>query len=171
MAEKTQLTIKGLDSVKRNIQRFGDFAINAIGKVLYVEGETVMSKSKRLVPVNYGILRSSGRVEPPVYGSKSVSVNLGYGGAASGYALYIHEGIGPAVGKPQFMPPVAPFAAWAKRKLGDESLGFVIARSVGSKGLKPRKYLERPFLERSKNFTRDFSGKVDKELRVFNAAR
>ena len=62
---------------------------------------------------------------------------------------YLHEGTGPAVGRPAFMPPVAPFAEWARRVLGDESLGFVIARAVGRKGLRPRKFLEIPFKARA----------------------
>lgn len=165
------LTLKGIDSVNRNIAKFGEHAIRSIGKVLYREAEAVMSRSKRLVPVNLGPLRASGRVFPPDYGRDTVTVMLGYGGAAAGYALYLHEGIGPAVGRPAFMPPVAPFTEWAKRKLGDESLGFVIARAVGQKGLKPRKFLERPFLERAKTFTRDFGPLVDKDLRTFHATR
>lgn len=165
------LQLKGIEAVNRNIKALGEFAIKAVGKVLYTEAETVMSKSKRLVPVNLGVLRASGRVDPPLYDHTSVLVRLGFGGAASAYALYIHEGIGPAVGKPAFMPPVAPFAQWAKRKLGDESLGFVIARAVGQKGLTPRKYLERPLLERARTFTSNFAPKVDRELRNFHARK
>ena len=62
---------------------------------------------------------------------------------------YLHEGTGPAVGQMPFMPPVAPFKEWAKRVLGDESLGFVIARAVGARGLAPRKFLEKPFKARA----------------------
>lgn len=67
---------------------------------------------------------------------------------------YLHEGTGPAVGRPPFFPPVKPIAEWAGRVLGDASLGFVIARSIGQKGLKPRKYLEKPFRRRVRGMGR-----------------
>lgn len=124
-------------------------ALEAVGAAMYQEAEGIMTDSKRLVPVDMGTLRNSGFVNPPDVKASEIEVTLGYGGAGSEYAIYQHEGIGPAVGRPAFMPPVAPFAEWARRVLGDESLGFVIARSVGRKGLRPRKFLEIPFKARA----------------------
>lgn len=124
-------------------------AMAEAGKALYLEGEAVMAESKRLVPVDEGTLRNSGLVEPPKIDGTVVEVTLGYGGAGAEYALFLHEGTGPAVGRPPFMPPVAPFKEWAKRVLGNEKLGFVIARAVGRRGLAPRKFLETPLKARA----------------------
>lgn len=131
---------------------------------LRLEAEGVMRASKREVPVDLGILRSSGFVKRPKVRGRGVSVTMGYGGAAKDYAVFIHEGTGPAVGRPAFMPPVAPFKEWAKRVLGDESLGFVIARSVGQKGLKPRKFLEKPLRAKSRGMGRRIARRVKREL-------
>ena len=138
----------------------GDGAVNALARALYQEAELIMADSKKIVDVDEGTLRNSGFVKDPKIARRGgmtsggldnarIEVEMGYGGAASGYAVYLHEGTGPNVGQPAFMPPVAPFKEWAKRVLGDESLGFVIARAVGARGLGPRKFLERPFKARA----------------------
>ena len=62
------------------------------------------------------------------------------------------------------MPPVAPFKEWAKRVLGDESLGFVIARSVGRKGLAPRKFLEIPLKARAANMASRMAARIRRSL-------
>ncbi len=54
------------------------------------EAERVMTISKRLVPVRHGILRASGHVT--VLEQRGLIIGrLGYGGAASRYALPVHE--------------------------------------------------------------------------------
>jgi len=35
------------------------------------------------------------------------------------------------------MPPVAVIAAWCGRKLGDSTLGFIVARAIGRRGIPP----------------------------------
>lgn len=156
--------IEGGKELAKSFARAQDRALAELVRALQVEAEGVMRDSKREVPVDMGILRSSGFVNRPKVRGQGVSITMGYGGAAKDYAVYIHEGIGPAVGRPAFMPPVAPFREWAKRVLGDESLGFVIARSVGQKGLKPRKYLERPLRKRSRGMGRRIARRVRKGL-------
>ena len=41
------------------------------------------------------------------------------------------------------MPPIAPIERWARRVIGVRGLGFVIARSIAEKGIKPRRFLWR----------------------------
>jgi hypothetical protein len=90
-----------------------------------------------------GALRASHFVRPPKITPFGASVEFGYGGVAGGYALYVHEGVGPAVGQPPFFPPSEAFEDWARLK-GIDVPAFVIARSVGQKGIKPTKFLEGP---------------------------
>ena len=151
----TGIELKGTPELARALAGVKANAHLAIGAALYQEAEAIMADSKRLVPVDQGILRNSGFVNPPetyvnetTSGGSGIMVEMGYGGAAP-YGLWLHEGTGPAVGRPAFFPPVAPFREWAKRVLGDESLGFVIARAVGRRGLTPRKFLETPFKARA----------------------
>lgn len=144
------LQIEGGEKLKAAL---GDVRIRwvpeALAAALFQEAEAVMAESKREVPVDMGTLRNSGFVDEPTIMHGEVEVTMGYGGSASAYALWVHEGIGPAVGRPAFMPPVAPFTEWARRVLGKPELGFVIARAVGRRGLRPRKFLENPLMRRS----------------------
>lgn len=44
--------------------------------------------------------------------------------------------------KPGKMPPVGAIKRWARIKLGDEGLGYPIARSIARKGTKPHPFFE-----------------------------
>lgn len=59
----------------------------AFHRQAYAECEMIMAKSKRLVPVDTGTLRASGRVVAEPSGGASCE----YGGAAGSYAIYVHE--------------------------------------------------------------------------------
>ena len=65
------------------------------GRSLYRFGQAIMTESKRSwVPVDSGVLRGSGHVTLPRFsgrGRGGVEVTLGFGGAASAYALATHE--------------------------------------------------------------------------------
>jgi len=50
-----------------------------------------MAESKHQVPVDTGVLRSTGHVQLPKEEAGRVSVTLGYGGPAAPYALRQHE--------------------------------------------------------------------------------
>ena len=82
---------------------------------------------------------------PPVFtgtfrGSVAKSVNLGPGneiratvGSPVEYGPVIEKGR-----RPGRFPPLAPLRVWAKAKLGDERLAFVVARKIARKGTAPR---------------------------------
>ncbi len=144
MADGLRVEFKGIKELKKAFDQARQRAEASLAVAIFLEAEGVMRASKREVPVDQGILRSSGFVKKPTNRLGKIQVVFGYGGAAKAYALFLHEGTGPAVGRSSFMPPVDVFKDWARRVLGDESLGFVVARAVGQRGLKPRKFLEAP---------------------------
>lgn len=76
--------IKFFDKIKGNI-------VSEVKAALYQEALEIMAASKELVPVDTGVLRSSGHVEKPQDDGRGVTVTLGYGGAAQEYALIVHE--------------------------------------------------------------------------------
>lgn len=84
-----RVTITGAEALQTALQKAGGGAQKAVGAGLYQEAETIMAKSKRIVPVLRGALKASGTVFPPVLGQ--LSVTMGYGGAAVPYAVYVHE--------------------------------------------------------------------------------
>lgn len=55
------------------------------------EGEKAMTEAKQETPVDTGVLRASGIVDGPHNDGGSVWLELGFGGAASSYALIVHE--------------------------------------------------------------------------------
>lgn len=63
----------------------------AAARALYEEGQVIFNKSQELVPVETGALAGSGRVTLPSVNASSVEVEIGYGGAAAPYAIYVHE--------------------------------------------------------------------------------
>lgn len=62
-----------------------------IQRAVFAEANVVLNESKRIVPVRFGDLRRSGRVETPVTSGTRTTVEVTYGGAAAPYALYVHE--------------------------------------------------------------------------------
>lgn len=86
------MKITGLDRLAARFDVLPEQALEALGQALYVEGETIMTRSKQVfVPVDLGVLRASGHVKQPVVRDTAATVMLGYGGAASAYALIQHE--------------------------------------------------------------------------------
>lgn len=158
---KLKIDIDGIERMTSAMNALGTKGPLAMGAALWKEGERIMAKSKELVPVDMGTLRASGHVTLPTITPTGASVTLGYGGAASDYAVYVHEGTGPAVGRPAFMPPVSIIQEWAQRHGIDPSLGFVIARAIGQRGLEPKKFLEKPLLEAAT----DMADRIAVELR------
>lgn len=75
-----------------------------IAAVLYQKCEEVMTDSNtNYVPKDDGILAASGFVRKPVIEKGSISVTLGYGGAAKAYAAVQHENLDfhhPALNRP-----------------------------------------------------------------------
>lgn len=78
-------------------------------------------------------------------------VGLLTGGIIGGWVLvgakyggYVEFGTRP------HMPPVEPLKQWAKRKLGDEKLGYPVALKIKKEGTKPQPYLY-PAMEQNRD--------------------
>lgn len=140
--------IRGTAALQKALVAAGQRANQAAASALYIEAEKVMAASKQEAPVGVdGVLRASGFVNPPEVKGNGLRVTLGYGGAAKNYALTVHEGRGPG----KKMPPPKALEPWVRKKLGVpakevEGVAFVVARSIGIKGTKPTKFLEKPLL-------------------------
>lgn len=162
-----QVDILGTKQMAARLQQLGKTAAEAIGAALYREAEAIMAKSLAIVPVDLGPLRASGHVQAPVILPNGATVTIGYGGPAAPYAIYIHEGTGPAVGRKPFFPSKAFAEAmeeWGQRHGFPEGSGWAIAISIGKKGLQPRKYLERPLLEAAPGMGHRIAEAMEKEL-------
>jgi hypothetical protein len=84
--------LQGADRLARLLGRIENTAQEgALDQAMYNAGTTVLNESKKIVPVDTGALKNSGRVEPVKRTKDSIEVEITYGGAAAGYALYVHE--------------------------------------------------------------------------------
>lgn len=87
-----QLIIQGDKEMVQKLKAFAKEFPDKIGKSIYKRAEKVMTVSKReYVPVDLGILRGTGHVDPPEISGGNVSVQLSYGGPAAPYATEQHE--------------------------------------------------------------------------------
>jgi hypothetical protein len=86
----SRVTLRGLDRLLAQYQR-GMRAAPHLAQAVFAEATVVLNESKKLVPVDTGALRASGMVEAPKISAAETSVTVSYGGAAAGYALYVHE--------------------------------------------------------------------------------
>jgi hypothetical protein len=92
MPEKIiSVEVTGLDKLIENLQQYGQKALQAIGAEMFIEAEATMTESKQEVPVDTGALRASGTVLLPVITAQDVVVEMGYGGPAVNYAVFVHE--------------------------------------------------------------------------------
>lgn len=120
-----RIELEGVDQLLRTLRRLPDRAGIATAGALYAEANQIMRASQQVVPRDTGVLAGSGTVGfPDVRGSR-ITVQLGYGGAASAYALYIHEGQEswnwnvPGTGPKYLERPVLQAASGMARRLAD----------------------------------------------------
>ena len=139
---------QGMDALQLRLFEAHLNALKALGGALNLEGETIMTKSKKIVPVDDGYLMNSGFVEQPEYSGHEVSVTLGYGGKAAAYALAVHE-----VGSPGF--PGTPNHPWYGKSADDINWN---RPGSGSK------YLEKPVKEAQRNLHRRLARRIKRRI-------
>ena len=128
-------TMEGLDQLTRRLDKSGKLSAQAMAGPLFLEAGLIMTKAIKLTPVDVGTLQTSGKVQRPKITRTTATVTLGFGGAASAYALAVHEH------PSKHSPP-----SW------DEGASFT---SGGPK------YLERPVKEARKGFGRRVARHLD----------
>ena len=86
------MRLDNVREVRANLMKV-EKAFNSIeARALWDVGSEIMDVAQERVPVDQGVLRSSGRVLPPVRKGDTVEVKLGFGdGGAEDYAIPIHE--------------------------------------------------------------------------------
>lgn len=84
------ISFNGLDELTQAFITAGSEAPDVVHQALYEEAHEAFLLSQKVVPVDTGALRSSGTVSASRSGTKVVAT-ITYGGAASGYAIYVHE--------------------------------------------------------------------------------
>jgi hypothetical protein len=105
--------IKGAAQMTALLQKFVKEYPDRIASALYMEAQIMMTESKRRCPIapDGGTLRASGQVSEPVRQGKCITVWLSYGGAATAYAIAVHEHLS------EHSPP-----SWKKAEAGGEGV-------------------------------------------------
>jgi hypothetical protein len=127
-----RVTIRGSEEVIKQLKNLPLRIQAALLKAMQDSTILIQSLAKINAPVFRGLLRVSIAQSVHQEGNRIV----GEVGSALPYADVVESGrnIG-------WFPPVADLKAWARRKLGDERLGFVIGRAIKRRGFKARSYL------------------------------
>lgn len=141
---KVELTPRG-ERALRGMQRADRWLPRAVHEATRLVARRVQREAQRRAPVRTG------------GGRRSIGIRATHRGHAvvtDLHMLVMDEGRRPGAA----MPPVAPIERWARRKLGQRGLGYVIARSIARKGIKPRRFfaaairqvtvIEKPKLDR-----------------------
>jgi hypothetical protein len=116
-----KVEFRGTQKLRQVLSRERKALRSALAKELYREAEQIMTKAKTSrpgqgVPVDTGVLRSTGHVVPPDLSPSStgrVRVLLGFGGPAAPYALAQHERLDYSheIGEPKYLERPAIAAA------------------------------------------------------------
>jgi hypothetical protein len=88
---KIAVKLLGARMLTDALTRGGSSAVPVLTSTLRESSLLMFRESQRITPHAEGVLRASGVVRPPKVDGKKVTVELGYGGAASKYALRQHE--------------------------------------------------------------------------------
>lgn len=75
------------------VQVFTEGMLRAAAGALREEHELGMAEAKRRTPVDTGTLRASGTVFPTEVSGSTLVSRGGFGGAAAGYAVIVHENL------------------------------------------------------------------------------
>ena len=125
------MSIQGMDAFIAKLNQAKQAVVKGASRGMYRWAESVMTESKQIVPVDSGALMNTGKVMIPVVQGNQITVELGYGDEAVGYALIVHEMIGDSPGSHKDVKhPIAPHPIkWTRPGSGP-------------------KYLERPFVSK-----------------------
>lgn len=85
-----RIQFDGVDDLEAALRQAGPTAARLLRVALRREAEELMTRSKDRTPVDTGALRASGHVQDKT-SNQAVKMQLGFGGAAAPYAIYVHE--------------------------------------------------------------------------------
>lgn len=149
MASKNfHMEIRGLDELISDFKKAGVNYEPLLAQAMVKSTERIKRDTQNNLRdkgiSNTGTLRRSVQV-------REASARRGVVGIGERYGAYVEFGT-----RPHF-PPVAPIERWAKTKLGQEGLGFVIARKIARRGTKAQPYVEPAFRDNAKYILDQFA--------------
>lgn len=135
-----RISIKGGSETAKFLQQFPERLRIALLRAMRESAILIQSLAKVNAPVFRGLLRVS--ILQGITEERGKLV--GHVGSALAYAPVLESGRTTG-----WFPPVSELKTWARRKLGDEKLAFVVGRAIKRRGFKAQPYLL-PALEAGK---------------------
>jgi hypothetical protein len=87
-----KLDFKGQEEMLAHMRQIARENPALIAGALYRQASKILTESmEHFVPVRFGILRDSGRVQEPTLAGERTSVEITFGGQAAAYAIAVHE--------------------------------------------------------------------------------
>ncbi len=143
----TNIRIEGFDEFKRDLGRAAEFLPDAVKQAMKKSTDHIKNRTQNKITDEgitfQGGLQQSIKARVPKWNRGEVIVGKLYG-------LFVEKGT-----KPHW-PPREPIEKWARIKLGQPGLGFVIARSIARKGTKAHPWFEPGFKEALPKVIRNF---------------
>ena len=127
-----RITLKGGSETANLLQKFSERLRIAILRAMRESAILIQGLAKVKAPVFRGLLRVSILQGITEEGGKLV----GHVGSALAYAPVLESGRTTG-----WLPPISELKVWARRKLGDERLAFVVGRAIKRRGFKAQPYL------------------------------
>ena len=116
--------IEGFGDLDRYLRRAAAQVLDAAEDALVIEANEMMTEAKYQTPVDDGTLRGSGTVFDARRTRNGVEIEMGFGGAASDYAVVQHENLEldhGGVGNAKFLErPVLAGSRSLRKRLHDE---------------------------------------------------
>jgi len=91
------VNVTGLDAMQSKMDQLMPAITREVSEELYVFANDVKEASQMVVPVDTGALMNSATVKGPNKEGDVITVTIGYGGVAVGYALKVHEDLDPHI--------------------------------------------------------------------------
>ncbi|MFA6433750.1 MAG: HK97 gp10 family phage protein [Elusimicrobiales bacterium] len=129
-----RITIKDKDGTVNALARLPQRLRTAVVSAMRESAILLQSLAKLNAPVFRGLLRVS-IAQNVAEGGGKITAEVGSG---LPYASVVEEGRQPG----WFPPPSGDLKTWARRKLGDERLAFVVARAIKRRGFRAQPYLK-----------------------------
>lgn len=82
---RLDLQLAGAPEVKKNLERLARLYPEALGAALYQEGMGVWRDAVKRAPVEFGVMRNSAYVSPPMRDGNDIATEIGFG---TKYAVY-----------------------------------------------------------------------------------
>jgi hypothetical protein len=143
--------MRGTAQVIRNLGKIKERTFERIVAACQFTQAKVVNDARSMAPVHLTTLRQSILPGDIIVTRDNVMAKV---------VANIHYAAAVEFGSRPHFPPVDALKDWAAKKLGDEGLAFVVARSISQKGTRPQPFLGPALLKNQSTFRREIARAV-----------